>query len=277
MIVPAGNKKMDWSPKNQDLTKTASVGAQEEVNPLYEAAKKFAMSTNMCETCGKGCDECSCEKSSAIDVSAPASSDKASSDKASPFGAAPEGMEASSDEKVKEAVETIENAVVEIKEICDIKSDSKGDAESVTLDVGESKPISDSVTIEVGEEPEIPGVSGTEILEKKSEPCLACGATASAKKETKTAWNFDKKSDEKSAEKGSSDNKKSDEKSAEKSSSSSDSKSDAKMDKAASTEEEFTRFAKLSPVNKKKVADYWTNMLGFPKDYVALMVKDYEK
>lgn len=47
--------------------------------------------------------------------------------------------------------------------------------------------------------------------------------------------------------------------------------------KEAAVEEEFCRFGKLSPVNKKKVADYWVNALGFPKDYVNLMVKDYEK
>jgi hypothetical protein len=33
----------------------------------------------------------------------------------------------------------------------------------------------------------------------------------------------------------------------------------------------------LSKANRAKLSDYWTNMLGFPKDYVALMTKDYEK
>ena len=54
-------------------------------------------------------------------------------------------------------------------------------------------------------------------------------------------------------------------------------KDEKKEVKEAAVEEEFCRFGKLSPVNKKKVADYWTNALGFPKDYVNLMVKDYEK
>lgn len=51
---------------------------------------------------------------------------------------------------------------------------------------------------------------------------------------------------------------------------------EAGMDKSASSEE-FCKFAKLSPQNRKKVAYYWKNSLGYPADYVALMVKDYEK
>lgn len=56
-----------------------------------------------------------------------------------------------------------------------------------------------------------------------------------------------------------------------------DKEEEPKMDKSAATEEEFCRFAKLSPENKKKLSNYWVNMLNYPKDYVALMVKDYEK
>ena len=51
----------------------------------------------------------------------------------------------------------------------------------------------------------------------------------------------------------------------------------AKMDKAASSDDEFTRFAKISSGNKKKVVDYWVKWLGYPQEYVGLMVKDYEK
>jgi hypothetical protein len=51
---------------------------------------------------------------------------------------------------------------------------------------------------------------------------------------------------------------------------------EAGMDKSASANE-FCKFGKLSPQNRKKVADYWKNALGYPADYVSLMVKDYEK
>jgi len=51
---------------------------------------------------------------------------------------------------------------------------------------------------------------------------------------------------------------------------------EAGMDKSASANE-FCKFGKLSPQNRKKVAEYWKNALGYPADYVSLMVKDYEK
>ena len=37
----------------------------------------------------------------------------------------------------------------------------------------------------------------------------------------------------------------------------------------------WVKIAKLSPENQKKTKEYWL-MLGFPKDYVDAMVKDYE-
>ena len=45
----------------------------------------------------------------------------------------------------------------------------------------------------------------------------------------------------------------------------------------ASSEEEFCRFAKISPKNRSKLAKYWKNALGYPADYVDLLTKDYEK
>jgi len=52
---------------------------------------------------------------------------------------------------------------------------------------------------------------------------------------------------------------------------------DKKKAVKSSVEEEFCRFAKLSDANRKKLTDYWANMLGYPKDVVALLTKDYEK
>lgn len=45
----------------------------------------------------------------------------------------------------------------------------------------------------------------------------------------------------------------------------------------ASSEEEFCKFAKISPKNRAKIANYWKNSLGYPADYVDLLTKDYEK
>ena len=40
--------------------------------------------------------------------------------------------------------------------------------------------------------------------------------------------------------------------------------------------DEFVKYAKISPKNRKKLRDYWKNMLNYAPDFVDLMVKDYE-
>jgi len=54
-------------------------------------------------------------------------------------------------------------------------------------------------------------------------------------------------------------------------------KSDVKTEKTAAVEEEFLKFSAISPKNRAKLKSYWGKDLGFPADYVALLVKDYEK
>jgi len=39
----------------------------------------------------------------------------------------------------------------------------------------------------------------------------------------------------------------------------------------------FYKIASLSPDNRKKLADYWVKSLGYDKDYVKMMLKDYDK
>ena len=61
MIVPAGNNKLDWSPKDTTLQKTASDGQEVkdiEVDALYEAAKGVVEAGS--EECEK-CVDCECE------------------------------------------------------------------------------------------------------------------------------------------------------------------------------------------------------------------------
>jgi len=230
----AGSKKVDWSPKVSGLTKTASAGAevQEEINPLYEAAKSYIEAASVCKKCKKPGNLCSCEKSDsassdaksasksdaksasaktaqcAEEVSAPVSDAGGSSVSVPAVDAAPASVE--------EAIEKVEDAVADLKEVA-----VEGEAESVEID------------LDVEPTPDIPGkeVSDSEII-VKSEPDMAC---ACAKKK------------------------------------------EVAMDKSASTEEEFCKFAMLSKANRAKLNDYWINMLGFPKDYVNLMTKDYEK
>jgi len=45
----------------------------------------------------------------------------------------------------------------------------------------------------------------------------------------------------------------------------------------ASTDDDFIRLSKISPANRKKLYTYWTQDLGYPKDYCKLLVQDYEK
>ena len=48
----------------------------------------------------------------------------------------------------------------------------------------------------------------------------------------------------------------------------------SKEDVSAKSKGEFIRLAKLSPKNREAVKEYWLG-LGFPKDYVDAMVRDY--
>ena len=241
IIVPAGNNKIDWSPRDQEkLQRTASTEGQEqeiqeEVNPLYEAAKNFveAAEEKKCDECE--CDPCKCEKKKAAgtkEAGAMCDDDEAvieveEVEEVEDTGETPKSVsEAVAEveeeaakaaeviEKVKECVEKIEEAVQEVKDAAGVAG------EEVVEDLG----------VEVVED--IPGevVEDSEVIVEGDETS-ACMAG----------------------------------------------KREVVMDKSAATEEEFCRFAKLSPSNRKKLADYWTNMLGYPKDYVALMTKDYEK
>ncbi len=286
MIVPAGNKNVEWSPKETVLTKTASAGAevQEEVNPLYEAAKKYAESTRVCEKCHKPGALCECAKSSSkgsSDVkSAACMADEVAVVEVDD-GAVVDGAPEAGKDPVEVAVEKIEEGVAEIKDAQGIPEKTEG-ADIKVEDTGESKSL------------DIPGkeVQDSEII-VKSEPADACACAAAAKSDAKSdaASSSDAKSDKKSdlkaevkeevkvaasAASSSSDCK-------DAASSSSDAKSDKKaevkieLEKAASVEEKFCKLSHISPANRKKVTDYWVNMLNYPKDFVALMVKDYEK
>lgn len=250
-IVPAGNNKPEWAPKETKMQKIASEGQEvqeQEVDALYEAAKsvveaevaevKEVEASTKCDECGKdkSCkckegDECKCDickcSSEEKDVKEATACDTMQDEEAVVLDVeeVPEvGDEngevvnevseaVSTEEKVEEATEKIEEAVVELKEAI---------GEEVAEEVGE----------EVAEVSEIPGeeVVDSEVI-VESAPCPACGAMASDK---------------------------------------------VSMEKSASSEE-FCKFAKLSPQNRQKLANYWTNMLGFPKEYVSLMTKDYEK
>ena len=259
IIMSAGNKKVEWSPKDDKVVKTASVQGEvkEEVNALYEAAKLVVEAGKDCKKCGSkkcecgGCKcegkPCTCDKKedkeakvedkkevkaeteaceapkTDVAPAAPKMDDKKDVVKVDlPPTGSPEG-DVVVEPVAEEAAEAtkMESAVEKIEEaVVDLK-------ELVQEEKGELGGEVDEVEIEV-DDAGVPGeeVSNSEII-VQSEPCMA--------------------------------------------------KDKSKVSKVAATEEEFCRFAKLSPANKAKLANYWTNMLGYPKDWVDLLTKDYEK
>lgn len=54
-------------------------------------------------------------------------------------------------------------------------------------------------------------------------------------------------------------------------------KDEKKEDVEAAVAEQFYKFGKISADTRKKITEFWKNDLGYPADYVSLMVKDYEK
>ena len=55
-----------------------------------------------------------------------------------------------------------------------------------------------------------------------------------------------------------------------------DEEEEAELSVEASTDG-WVKISSISPKNRKKVYDYWSKQLNYPKDFVKLMVKDYEK
>lgn len=166
------------------------------------------------------------------------------------------GAEKAEDEgksELKDAVQEVKDAVEKVEVAVD-KVEGAEEAE-IEVEVGEEP--ADEVEIEVEDVPGEQEVSSGEVMVVSDDPSK-CACAKSEKKEVKEA----KKEECKECKKTPCECKKEDKK---------------EEVKEAASEEEFCRFGKLSAINKKKVADYWVNYLGFPKDYVNLMVKDYEK
>jgi hypothetical protein len=250
MIVPAGNNKLDWSPKETKLQKTASEGGEAqdiEVDALYEAAKGVVEAEAEAdikeekteekqekEACGTMTDD----EAIVLDVEeVPEAVEGEGEDIVEEV--AEDGVVTEQEEEAVEdaAVDKIKNAVEEIEEAVEEVSQAQDAIEKVKEAVGEVEEVHDEVEgteeeveveiIDDDEEEEVPGeevVDDEVIVEGDKESC----------------------------------------------------EEEASMDKSASAEE-FCKYAKLSPQNRKKLNRYWTDMLGFPKDYVNLMTKDYEK
>jgi len=245
MIVPAGNNKLDWSPKETKLQKVASDGQEGqdiEVDALYEAAKGVVEAAKECEKCEKcECDPCECkdkDKDKEVKEAMFDDQDKAvvldveevteAPCESSPCEEVGEVIEEVSDESsqsVSEAVAEVEakadQAEAVVEEVVLALEQIEEAVEGVKAVCGKDDEVEEGVEVEVEVE-DVPGeeeVDDDEVIVEGDE---------------------------------------------------------AAMDKSASAEE-FCKYAKLSPQNRKKLNDYWSNMLGYPKDFVNLMTKDYEK
>lgn len=240
MIVPAGNNKLDWSPKGTKFQKTASDGQGSkdiEVDALYEAAKGvveagYKEDEEKSAACGDGVERD--EEAIVLDVEEVP--EEGMVEEVSEEGVSQSVSEAVAEveqkaedaeavvEQVEDAIEKIEEAVEGVRAVTgggDNEGDNEEDNEEVEVEIEE-----------IGEGDDLGEVPGEEEVEE-DEVIVEGGKERMAKGE-------------------------------------------ASMGKSASTEE-FCKYAKLSPQNKTKLKNYWTNMLGYPKDFVDLMTKDYEK
>ena len=231
--MPSGNNKLDWSPKNGKIEKTAATGAVAEVDELLAAAKSVV-------------------KAQAIEV-CPISDEKSESGDLDSGSPAVGNLDDGKPVDIKDALEKVEVAVEEAKEVAGV--------DEVEIEVSEESPSAE-IEIEVGEDG---GDKGGEdiVIESKpeTEACMASkkGVNPFAKKDEKKD---EKKCDE--CKKTPCECKK-------------EASVELTMPKSAASAEEFCKFAMISPENKKKIKAYWINDLGYPADFVNLMIKDYEK
>ncbi len=215
MIMPAGNKKLDWVAGLEKLTKTAGVETDgvEERDDLFEAAKGVVDRCNVCDREVEVKDEAPMAEVDSVEVSEvvdPVEETEAPIEVSEVEIDIPEEECCVDDavEKIEVAIEGLEEAKEAIQEVSKTE-----EVEEVEIEIEDDSDI-DSEKID------IPGVV-EETEETEDEIVEGKDCTASA--------------------------------------------------------EEFCKFAKISPKNRQKLADYWKNALGYPSDYVDLLVKDYEK
>lgn len=272
LVTPSGYRKFDWSPKADGLTKTASTGEQEKSDKdlLFEAAAKFVKaqaeekkedkpkesaiekkSDDDKEDKGedkgndKPCDTPPCDKK-----------DDKKDDKPAEGEVAPDVQKAvgelvekakKADEvaaKVQDAVAKVEQAVQEVKEVAGVTDADlpAGDAEvDIPGVVGDAAPV-DEVEIELdvpaGDVDEVGDIGGI-------------GGDMGGDMGGGMAPMGDELVNDLGVEK-----------------------------EGMATCASNASYVKLSSVSKetaKKVTTFWKDYLGYPEDYVKLMVKNYEK
>lgn len=242
IIMPAGNGRNDWFPKDK-LTKVASSNGQEvdSRDLLYQEAKRIV--ANMNEEC--------CEDHLAFDdVQAPLNevaeepvsdvSDVAGDDVVS---GDTDAILAKLTAALAEATAALADAKAKLEGPSAVTPSSPSDIaveEPKEVEIEIEKPEAEEIEIEIEDE------NGDEDDEDKDEEC----------------------------EKG--DEECEDEEGDDEIIVESEEGDDDTSERRASSND-WVKLSAISPNNRKKLYDYWTKQLGYPQDFVKLMVKDYEK
>lgn len=292
LVTPSGFSNFDWSPKNEGLTKTASTGetAKSDKDLLYEAAFKFVKaqedkkeekkedkgeeksekkedkgeeksekSENPFKKGDDKDDDKGEEKSEGGDDkpcdTPPCDDGKVNSDPAADIQkAVGELVEKSNKadetaQKVQEAVTQLDEAVQQVKEVAGVAEaavegieGAEGEVPGVVGDM----PSVDEVEIEIGGPDDAPSSDFNEV----SAPSSDMGSPMGSPSGMGSGMGNELLGD------------------------------GVEKESTMGLTADANSYVKLSSVSKetaKKVTTFWKDYLGYPEDYVKLMVKNYEK
>lgn len=265
-ITPAGNFDFDWVPKSSTDKNVKTASEQQ-----YDAVKKAGFDIpGVASEENKGCEKCKCspckcektEKESCmgdseavvIDVDPVASPEGSSAMPDAALDVAKEDglITPLEGEKVEDvAAVTVEQATAKIEDAVEEIKGAVGVAKEVELEVSEEGALLDGkvddkaeidVSFEEGSKGDNEKEADIEKTSKEDKKSPASASPASASPASASPASCDKK--------------------------------DACE---ASADDEFVRYAKISPSNRKKLIDFWKKDLGYVPEYVKLMTMDYEK
>lgn len=245
-IMPSGNGSMDWLPKN--LVKTASRnGGTKEKDPrdaLYEAARKVVANMDSC------CGEESSQSMGGSDFMGSINKVDSGVDGVEFEGEVAEVAEGS-DDAVVESLEKAKSAIEDAVDLLGGSAEVEVEIEDNGDDDIEIEVEDDNDGFEYGQDSDDEDVDDVDVegTEKSND--------------NKPAFKEYPKNDCPSKS-NKSDNKKYDE--------------DKGMEiEKESSNDGWVKLSAISPNNRKKIMDYWSRQLGYPKEYVKLMAKDFEK
>lgn len=260
LITPAGKMNFDWSPKGNDLTKTASTGTQPKTDKdiLFEAAQKFVKAQMALEiedtnvdappsdsmpdsTCEKPCDKM--PPTDGIAGAVEGVAEIASEGKSDAVQAVQELADKA--QKAEEVAGKVQEAVTKVEEAVQEVKDAVGAAVSDDAGAPSGDKVPDEVVMDVEVEDE-----GEEKEEEKGEE-------------------KEEKEEKEEGEEGEKDEmvKESIEACAAK-----------KVEmKTASEKDDLVKTSKISPTTRKKITTFWKDYLGYDPAYVKLMGTDFEK